>query len=168
MTLRKPVFLALMGLTASIPAGCAVIPGPRGGGVGTLANRDVVFPDAAGDAPTLQIAAAPAIRQALEARGYRFKKEARLKVEFGMAMRASEIGFEGAPDLRADLTVPHARPDVRRLDFCHEHIFRMTVAIVDYETGTIAYRGAAERVKCGELGKTDYVALANVALGSLQ
>ena len=141
---------------------CAIIPGPEGSGVGSLASVNrVSFGE--GPAPAIE-----AVRKVLTSRGYQNAADAEFRVDVGLAKRAVEVGFRGEPGAADRSAAVEALPEDRRLDLCREHIFRLSVAIMDRRSGAIAYRGAAEEVRCGEPDAGNMLGLANVALHSLQ
>lgn len=152
----------IVGLAATVLGGCAIIPGPVGSSTGNfpVTNR-VSF----GDEPA---PAVEAVGKVLARRGYLVATEADFRVDVGLAKRAVEVGFRGEPATAGRSSGVEALPEDRRIDLCREHIFRLSVAIVDRRSGLIVYRGTAEDVRCGEPGADNLLALANVALHSLQ
>ena len=154
-------------LLASLVGACSVIPGPKGSAFGAFASKEGAKEDASTTEPARRFAA-DSIREVLVERGYRINRASRYRVEFGFARRASEIGFDSPQDSALSSAGARARPEARRLDLCREHVFRLSVAILETRSGNITYRGTAERIKCGDLKQSDYLALANVALQALQ
>lgn len=161
---RGTLFVTVLPLIAA----CAIIPGPTGSGVGTLTPDNLVMLETEADALSGERAAQQAVRIALSRRGYRIVRDANFEVKVSIAKRATEVGFKATGDTPGDLLAPQARPEGGRLDLCREHIFRMSVAIIDRGNGSINYRGAAENVRCGELEAGNLAAMAAVALQSLQ
>jgi hypothetical protein len=119
--------------------------------------------DPAGD-PAVT-AAERAVREALVQRGYSLTVDAPYQVEVALARRAAAVGFGAASTDSPDVD---AKPQDGGIDLCRDHIFRLSVAILDQRTAVIASRGAAERVRCGNPDADDLTELAAVALGSLR
>ena len=152
----------IVALAVPILGACAIIPGPVGSGSGNFpATNRVSF----GDDPA---PAVEAVSKVFARRGYHVAAEADFRVDVGLAKRAVEVGFRGEPATAGRSVGVEALPEDRRIDLCREHIFRLSVAIVDRRSGLIVYRGTAEDVRCGEPGADNLLALANVALHSLQ
>lgn len=150
-------------------ASCAIIPGPNGSG-GALApvSKSLAIRGSASDEPVAR-AAEGAVREVLTARGYQISPEARFELVLGLAKRPVEIGFQPNESTGQREKVPYtgALPEDRRLDLCREAIIRLSVVVVNRADNTVAYRGAAEQVRCGEPGSANLKALAYVALDAL-
>lgn len=149
---------------------CAIIPGPQGGGGGTAVISKTLLFAAAESQDSNYRAAKGAVEKVLVARGYRFAADARFEIALGLAKRPVEVGFQAArsPGRQEQAPYPAALPEDRRLDLCREAVYRLSVVIVSRVDNTVAYRGAAEEVRCGDLSDSDLTGLANVALGSMQ
>lgn len=157
-------------ITAGALGACAIIPGPQGGGGGTAVSSKTLLFAAAENQDSNYVAAKGAVEKVLVARGYRFAADGRFEIALGLAKRPVEIGFQAAPSpgRQEQAPYPAALPEDRRLDLCREAVYRLSVVIVSRVDNTVAYRGAAEEVRCGDLSDRDLTGLANVALGSMQ
>lgn len=147
---------------------CAIIPGPTGSGTGSASefNRVTIGDDAERSGEQAQ--AVEGVRKVLVQRGFEVVADADFRVDVGLAKRAVEVGFRGERGTGNGSASVEALPEDRRLDLCREHIFRLSVAIMDRRKGTVVYRGTAEDVRCGAPDADNLLGLANVALRSLQ
>ena len=163
--LYQASMIALM--AATLLGACAIIPGPAGSGTGSVSaiNR-VTFGDGP-ERPGEQTLAVEAVRKVLERRGYQVVPDADFRVDVGLAKRAVEVGFRVEPSSADRGATFEAKPEDRRLDLCREHVFRLSLAIMDRRNGAIVYRGTAEEVRCGEPDGGHLLALARGAVRAL-
>ena len=163
--LRLSVLTALSALAA-----CTLIPGapqqtvlsekPKANGV--LNGNAVMLPIADG-VSSGSMAATTAVRTMLGELEYRIVGDAPYQVDVALAKRASTVGFHDNEDRTGIMAKPHDG----RIDLCREHVFRLSVAVIERKTAAVVYRGVGEKVRCGDPDDADLRALARVALASL-
>lgn len=157
----KPFVLPLLLLT-----GCAILPASPVPAlpVTTLASGAVMLVGTATDQPELK-AAEQAVRGEFFRRGVRVIPQAALRAEVTLARRSPTVGYSSVS--RGNGILIDAKPQDGRLDLCRDQVFRLSVAVFEVRTAKIIYRGAGERLRCGELDADDLAELAEVALGGL-
>jgi hypothetical protein len=146
--------------------GCAMIPLSPSPTlpVTTLANGAVMLTGDTADQPILK-AAEEAVRVEFVRRGVRVIPQATVRAEVTLARRNPAVGYNAAS--RGNGVLIDAKPQDGRLDLCHDQVFRLSVAVFEVRNAKVIYRGAGERLQCGELDADDLAELAKVALGGL-
>jgi hypothetical protein len=158
------LFATIITLTA-----CAIIPEPRRASEGGPVTLSLVrMAENAQSEPASLSLARKAVAQALTQKGVELSPKSLLELDVALSSRPPTMGLFAKPgDQTSNSSVAgEARPT--RLDLCKDSIVRLTVSLINLETGKQLFRAHAEDQTCRALGEPLMKSLANEAMAGLQ
>jgi hypothetical protein len=158
------LFASVLTLTA-----CAIIPEPRRASEGgPLTTSSVKMAEIGDDEPALLLVARQAVANALKKKGAELSPKSLLELNVALSSRPPTMGLFAKPGGQTSNSSVAGEARATRLDLCKDAIVRLTVSLINLDTGQQLYRAHAEDQTCRALGEPLIKSLANEAMAGLQ
>ena len=160
-------FILFVSFTAL--SACAVIPEPRRASEGgpVILSSVRMAENAEGEPISLSFAR-QAVAQALTQKGVELSPKSLLELDVALSSRPPTMGLFAKPGGQTSNSSVAGEGRPARLDLCKDAIIRLTVSLINLETGQQLYRAHAEDQTCRTLGEPLIRSLADEAMAGLK